>query len=406
MSTEDDAACGRTLRTGKRTVIEDIETDPPYAPMRPVARAAGYRAVQSTPFAVDEPCRQAAGHGLDTFPIPPSPGRTRPARLDLYVRQAADFIERCRAEQALRESEQRFQTMADTAPAMLWITDPAGHCTFLSRGWYEFTGQTEKTGLGYGWFDAVHPDDRKHAKTIFLAANAKHEPFQIDSRLRRADGEYRWAIDAARPRFSEQGAFLGYIGSVLDITERKQIEESLRESEARTRTILDTALDAIIIINREGRIIGWNPQASVIFGYAVGEVSGRLLSDTIIPQRDREAHARGLRRLLETGVGPILNQRIEVSALHKDGHEFPVELTVSAMQLDGQPVFSAFLRDITARKLAEEALRESETFNRSILESSADCIKVLDSEGRLFSMNVNGQYLMEISDFESFRGKK
>ncbi|MBD0305794.1 MAG: PAS domain S-box protein [Nitrospiraceae bacterium] len=114
VSTEDDAACGRTLRTGKRTVIEDIETDPPYAPMRPVARAAGYRAVQSTPLMsrAGKPLGMVSTH----FRSPHYPDVQDLRRLDLYVRQAADFIDRCRAEQALRESEQRFQTMADTPP--------------------------------------------------------------------------------------------------------------------------------------------------------------------------------------------------------------------------------------------------------------------------------------------------
>ncbi len=132
---------------------------------------------------------------------------------------------------ALRESEARFRTMADTAPAMLWVTEPDGSCSFLSRGWYEFTGQTEEEALGkqgFGWLDAVHPDDRAQAGRIFLEANEKQESFTLDYRLRRVDGEYRWAIDTGRPRFGGNGEFLGYIGSVLDVTERKQTEEALR----------------------------------------------------------------------------------------------------------------------------------------------------------------------------------
>ena len=129
---------------------------------------------------------------------------------------------------ALRESEERFRHMADNAPVMVWVTDQNGSCFFLSQSWYEFTGQSEEEGLGLGWTDAVHPEDRDLAREVFLKATRLQEPFRVDYRLRRADGTYRWAIDAATPRFGEGGVFLGFVGSVLDISDRKQAEE-LRE---------------------------------------------------------------------------------------------------------------------------------------------------------------------------------
>lgn len=135
-----------------------------------------------------------------------------------------DISEQKQAELALRESEQRFRNMADNAPVMVWVTDPTGCCTYLSQSWYNFTGQTEETGLGLGWLDAVHPEDFESAKNAFLAANQHHEAFQIEYRLRRKDSEYRWVIDAATPWLSWDGEFLGYIGSVIDITERKAAE--------------------------------------------------------------------------------------------------------------------------------------------------------------------------------------
>jgi PAS domain S-box-containing protein len=118
--------------------------------------------------------------------------------------------------------------MADHAPVMMWVTDPEGHCTYLNRFWYEFTGQTPAEAEGYGWLDATHPEDKERAGAVFLAANAAREPFRLEYRLRRADGAYRWAIDAAAPRFSEGGAFLGYVGSVIDIEERREAEQRLR----------------------------------------------------------------------------------------------------------------------------------------------------------------------------------
>ena len=151
-----------------------------------------------------------------------------------------DVTERKHAQHALEAREEWFRTMADTAPALLWVTAPDGSCTFLSRRWYEFTGQGEGEALGSGWLQIVHPDDRARAMTIFLGANGEQRPFALDYRLRRKDGSYRWAIAAGRPRFSDDGAFLGYVGSVIDVHERKQAEEALREADRRKDEFLAT----------------------------------------------------------------------------------------------------------------------------------------------------------------------
>jgi PAS domain S-box-containing protein len=139
-----------------------------------------------------------------------------------------DVTARARAETALRESEARFRNMADAAPVMLWVTEPDGRCTFLNRAWLEFTGQTLEEGLGLGWLDVVHPEDRPRAERNFTEANARRAPFRADYRLRRHDGVYRWAVDAAAPRLGPAGEYLGYVGSVLDIDERTQLLEAER----------------------------------------------------------------------------------------------------------------------------------------------------------------------------------
>src|SRR5690606_27142707 len=129
--------------------------------------------------------------------------------------------------------------MADNAPVMIWVTDVEGRCTYLNDQWYEFTGAAPGAGLGFGWLDAVHPDDRETARAALQAAYARRSSCRHEYRLRRADGEYRWAIDSAAPRFSD-GEFLGHIGSVIDVTELKHIEAQLRDADRRKDEFLAT----------------------------------------------------------------------------------------------------------------------------------------------------------------------
>ncbi|ULA68384.1 MAG: putative Histidine kinase [Nitrospira sp.] len=150
-----------------------------------------------------------------------------------------------------------------------------------------------------------------------------------------------------------------YVSAIREHARASEAERSLRESEAETKVIVETALDAIIVMNDAGVILDWNLQAEKTFGWSRTEAVGRLLSTSIIPPQYREAHERGLRRFLETGEGPVLNTRIEITACDRMGREFPVELAISTLMKGSVCTFSAFVRDITDRKQAEEQLAEA-----------------------------------------------
>ncbi|MDF9797269.1 PAS domain S-box-containing protein [Catalinimonas alkaloidigena] len=147
----------------------------------------------------------------------------------LCVGTSTDIHEQKLLTQQLLESEQYFRMMADNVPAMIWVTDPDGQCTYLNKQWYDFTGQTEEIGLGLGWLKAVHPDDTSNTANIFLNANAKQIPFDLTYRLKSESGDYRWAIDVGLPKFDAEGKFEGFVGAVYDIHERKLAEERLHQ---------------------------------------------------------------------------------------------------------------------------------------------------------------------------------
>jgi PAS domain S-box-containing protein len=204
--------------------------------------------------------------------------------------RCAERSERQAAERVLRESEERFRDIANTAPAMLWLTGQDGAATFLSLGWLEFTGQTEEEALGFGWLEAVHPDDHESSGQIFLEANRKREPFALDYRVRRADGEFRWAIDSGHPRFDRAGNFLGYIGAVVGITERKLAEEELRGLARRLTWLVENTPLAVVEWDGEFRITRWSGGAERILGGKAADVLGKHVMTCGLVYEDDVAH--------------------------------------------------------------------------------------------------------------------
>jgi len=270
-----------------------------------------------------------------------------------------EIIERKRTENALKGSEERLRVLLETTNAIPWEAD--------AKTWqFTYVGPQAIKLLGYPleqwaekdfWASHIHPEDRESAIRTCLESSERCKEFAFEYRMVSSEGQTVWVHDIVSVE-AEDGAPKTLRGFMVDITERKRVEKSLRDNEERTRLIVESALDAVVTMDTRGLITGWNPQAETIFGWPWKDVIGRRMDEIIIPHQHREAHRRGLEHFLASNSGPMLNKRIELTALHRHGHEFPVELTVVPTRTGETVSFSAFVRDITERKRAENTLQD------------------------------------------------
>jgi len=264
-----------------------------------------------------------------------------------------DITKRKIAEEELRESEERFRTVANAAPVLIWMSGPDKLCTFFNKGWLDFTGRTLEQELGNGWAEGVHREDIDRCLDVYQNSFNARESFTMEYRLRRSDGEYRWVLDIGTPRFASDGAFLGYIGSCIDITERKAAEEKFR-------LVLDAAPNAMIMVDPAGVINFANASAATVFGYSLSELIGCEI-EMLIPKRFRDRHPGYRKDFLSHPSGRAMGVGRDLFGRRKDGSEFPVEVGLSPMRTTRGVFVLASLIDITARKAAElEARRRLE----------------------------------------------
>lgn len=258
---------------------------------------------------------------------------------------SVDITDRKRGEQRLLESESRFRSVADSAPVLIWMAGPDKRCTFVNRPWLEFTGRTVEQEMGDGWADGIHPDDRSRCLETYAEAFGARRPFELQYRLRRHDGEYRWIADHGVPRYDAEGTFTGYIGSCLDITERLRAEEKFRQ-------VFEAAPNAMVMVEERGRIVLVNAEAEKLFGYTRDELAGEPI-EMLVPVRARHNHFIWRKEFEGKPEARTVGSGRPLFARRKDGSEVAVEIGLNPISTADGVLVVASIVDITERRRAE-----------------------------------------------------
>ena len=270
----------------------------------------------------------------------------------------AAAIERKRIEDAVLESEEKFRSIVETSDEWIWACDLEGRHLYCNPAIEQILGYRPDEILAQDSFELVHPEDQLRFGEVLQEAVRNERGWSGQMfRWRHKDGSYRHLHSNGVPFFDARGELAGFRGADRDITERIRTEDALRESELRTRLIVDTAQDAIVTMDAVGLVTDWNPQAEALLGWARDEALGRPLVSLIVPARFHDEYHRDQHDFRSTGAAKVVGHCVERLVLHRDGHEIPVELAVSPAQVGNSVSFSAFIRDIRARKAAEAELR-------------------------------------------------
>jgi PAS domain S-box-containing protein len=311
---------------------------------------------------------------------------------------AGQFARRQEArERDLRLSNERYELAAQGAAAGLYDWDLERGAVSCSARLVELLGPAPEAappGEPF-WSRLVHPADLARVRAEFRAfAAGGSTVLAMEYRVLSPDGVLRWVeTTGAAVRDPADGRVLRLAGSTGDVTESRRAEASLRASERLKSAVIESSLDCVISTDAEGRVIEFNPAAERTFGYARAEVMGRPMAELIVPPRLRAAHEEGMRRMRALGAPRLIGRRFEIEAMRRDGSVFPVEIALVQVARGHDAVYSAFVRDVTERQRAVEALRASEARFRGIAEAHPVPVVISGIEGTVLYLSPGAERL-------------
>jgi diguanylate cyclase (GGDEF)-like protein/PAS domain S-box-containing protein len=280
----------------------------------------------------------------------------------------------------LIESKTRYQQMFDDAASIAFLLDPeSGRIVDANAAAATFWGYTqdELRNMNIGQINMA-PQEAIHEAMIRVKEKGS---CHLEWQHKLQSGDIR-EVEVYSSPLAYRGKTLLY--SILhDVSERKQAERTLREQKTSLSAIIEGALDASLLMDSNGHVISWNPQARIMFGWTEEQAVGRMLHELIMPERYIEAHVQSLKRFARFGEGKMVNSRVETFAVHRDGREIPIELSITPLKMNGKLEFSAFIRDITERRKREESMRLAAT----VFDTVDEAVVITDTENRIVTVN-------------------
>jgi PAS domain S-box-containing protein len=300
-----------------------------------------------------------------------------------------DMAQIRRAEEALRANEERYRALVTASTQILWTTNAQGEVAADMPLWRAFTGQSQQEILGSGWVNALHPDDRQRTMVVWSKSVIARSHYETEYRIRRHDGEYRYVAVRGVPVLEPDGSIREWIGACTDITDAHLATEAVRRANAYNRSLLEASLDPLVTINPQGRITDVNNATEKVTGYSRSELLGRDFSDYFTePERARAGYQQVFRE------GWVQDYELEIR--NREGHTTPVLYNASVYKDENGAAIGVFAaaRDISERKKAEEALRESEERYRSVVSSMGEGVVLQDRTGAIIAWNKSAEQIL------------
>lgn len=365
---------GAAASTGQVQLVADVRQDPRYivdddhrlselaVPMMHQGECVGV---------VDSEDRRPAFYTEDHVSV-----------LETVAALGAARIVHIRAMNQLEASRTEYQRLVENASDIVFRADLRGYFTYVNPVAIQLTGFSEQELLAMQFNDLVAPHHRRRVLNFYRDQFRKGRPTTyLEFQFQRKDGDFCW-VGQNLQLIRSGDRVIGFQAFARDITTLKLAQNAVSRSQAIQQAMLDASLDAVISIDRGGHIIEFNPAAERTFGYRMEEAFGQRLSDLIIPPELREAHSAGMKRLLDTGVSTLIGKRIEVPALHRDGHVFPIELALTEIKTADSVQFTAFARDITDQKKAQETLEQAREQAESFAQAQTRFLSSMSHEIR------------------------
>src|SRR6056297_195213 len=279
-------------------------------------------------------------------------------------------------------NEEKFKSLVEASPVLIWMSDTTANCTYFNQRWLDFRGRTIEEEKGMGWTKGLHEEDKKQTIHKFLDSFKKRKSFELEYRLKNKDNEFRWIYDIGNPMYDQNNQFMGYIGSCIDVTDRREMERALKESEEKFRTIFENSPLGIFRSTLQGKFLEVNPALAQMLGYnspkEVIDSIDNIAEQIYVKNQKREEFLNTVRK--ENKV-----QKFEDTYKRRDGTHFTANLLLNKITDSRGNIkyLEGIVEDITEQKEAENKLKKSEQQKSLILQSMSEKLLYIDTDLRV-----------------------